>query len=76
MFPPGLFDLTKEAIYLENLLFGLIAGLQTITSNPICIASSQAFSKQIVVVLDNRFGLFMPDYSIKLQNAWNDLVQY
>ena len=54
---------------------GIIAGTSTITSDPTCVAGATASVRQLVNIVDNRFGLFMPDYAIKLQSAYGKLQE-
>ena len=61
---------------LEKFSYGFINGFSTITSSPVCVAGSKAAVYQTIVMVDNRFGLFMPDYSIKLTNAYGKFQEY
>ena len=76
VYASDLFNLTKEFVMVEQFLYGFIAGFQTITSSSTCVAASKAAIFQSVVIVDNRFGLFMPDYAIKLTDAYNAFTNF
>ena len=71
-----MFDLTREFAIFEKFSYGFIAGFQTITSSSVCVAASKAAIFQSIVIVDNRFGLFMPDYAIKLSDAYQSFTDY
>ena len=76
MYATDIFDLTNEFKIFETFSYGFIAGFQTITSSSVCVAASKAAIFQSMVIVDNRFGLFMPDYAIKLSDAYQSFTDY
>ena len=71
-----MFDLTNEFKIFEQFSYGFIEGFQVITSSNVCVAASKAAIFQTIVIVDNRFGLFMPDYAIKLSDAYQAFTDY
>ena len=76
VYATDIFDLTNEFKIFETFSYGFIAGFQTITSSSVCVAASKAAIFQSMVIVDNRFGLFMPDYAIKLSDAYQSFTDY